>query len=660
MKLSVDESSPHDPLSRMNRHQRRQGTAGGGQAPVPALTSYWGLDPTDNWTWFIERELQGAGGASGSGPGGAGQARLQVRRHNARNQISNLLSLNSSDRWAQPRYDAAGNTIRIPSPKSPSEAWDCKYDAWNRLRQIKRRGRPLLEFDYDGLGRRIVKRTYDQGRLKETRYYYYDAQWRILEERIVRRGVRPHDTPPERLYVWGLRDLNDLVLRLRDSNGDGAFDEQLYALHDANFNTVALSDPSGKIVESFLYDAYGRPLFFDGQTFQQESPHDWTLLFGGYHYDAETGLYEVRRRIYHPLLGRWLQQDPQGMAEHPNLYQYGLSSPLTYVDPSGEIIFLATAMLIIGLAGVAAAHYGAHEMSEAVNTGDMERFKRGQAWFTGGVAAVGAAAGLGVGSVVFSGTAAAFGSTAAGVQTSLGTAGWTALAASTLSGAAGGATSTALTAGLTTYGLGGSVEESLTAAGRGALKGGFYGGVGGLAGGAVVWRLGASLHGTLLSGFAGGAAAGGLQGGIESGSLRGAFEGMVTGGLTGAAFAGAGWGVGRLSGWIRPLGNYPRQLGRPPRGFMVKTLRPGSPRFRSHARTLFERLLVRTVPGSNRASLRYGGLRTRRNFVRHHVKEITLGGSDVRANVRYVRVERHAVAHPPTHTWNDAPGVIYF
>src|SRR5436189_405887 len=48
-----------------------------------------------------------------------------------------------------------------------------------------------------------------------------------------------------------------LILRDRDTNADGALDERLYALQDANWNVTALTSSSGDVQERYAYDAYG-------------------------------------------------------------------------------------------------------------------------------------------------------------------------------------------------------------------------------------------------------------------------------------------------------------------------------------------------------------------------------------------------------------------
>ena len=56
----------------------------------------------------------------------------------------------------------------------------------------------------------------------------------MLEEYVAATSL----TVPDRQFVWGLRYIDDCVLRDR-SNG-GTLNERLYAMQDANWNVVAI------------------------------------------------------------------------------------------------------------------------------------------------------------------------------------------------------------------------------------------------------------------------------------------------------------------------------------------------------------------------------------------------------------------------------------
>ena len=74
----------------------------------------------------------------------------------------------------------------------------------------------------------------------------------VIEERLW------GESTAERQFVWGVRYVDELVLRDRDTTGNGTLDERLYALQDANYNVTAITDASGAVVQRFGYEAYGR------------------------------------------------------------------------------------------------------------------------------------------------------------------------------------------------------------------------------------------------------------------------------------------------------------------------------------------------------------------------------------------------------------------
>ena len=360
-----DERYQYDALYRLRDMHR--GTVPGnftrdpqtpGAAPTPTFHQKWQLDQQDNWERLDEQAFGDEGYQFG-----------QTRTHDRSNRVKTIMSGGPPVSVA---FDDAGNMDYIPDATDPGnldKGLYCEYDAWNRLVHVRRGGRPVADYEYDGLGRRIVKRVYhkDTGVLTEARHFYYSQGWQVLQERVAvdPEGETPWETRLDRQYVWGVRGQDDLILRDRDASQppNGVTDERLYALADANGNIVSLydvihPDPPGvglaeRLVERVEYDAYGHPRFMDNDFGSlSESGKDWNILYGGYYYDAETGQYHVRNRMYHPLYGRWLQTDPSGFDDSYNLYQYGLSSPLTGVDPTGrwwEDVALGIPSILLGV-----------------------------------------------------------------------------------------------------------------------------------------------------------------------------------------------------------------------------------------------------------------------------------------------------------------------
>ena len=169
----------------------------------------------------------------------------------------------------------------------------------------------------------------------------------MLEERVeddyygsgTSSSSNPQSPIPNSQYVWGLRYVDDLILRDRDTSDpkNGILNERLYALQDANWNVVALAEPDGDIVERFIYDAYGKATPLDPDfTAYSGTDYAWPYLFTGRRLDEETGLMHYRNRYYHTRLGRFINRDPIGYEGNEwNLYQYVHDRPVHIIDPYG-------------------------------------------------------------------------------------------------------------------------------------------------------------------------------------------------------------------------------------------------------------------------------------------------------------------------------------
>ena len=105
-------------------------------------------------------------------------------------------------------------------------------------------------------------------------------------------------------------------------NGDG----MNYIINGMG-DVAALLDSEGEIAASYVFDAYGI----------QTSGGDVYNPFGyrGEYADAESGLIYLRARMYDPVTGRFLTEDPAHDGD--NWYVYCSSNPIVFVDPTGFI-----------------------------------------------------------------------------------------------------------------------------------------------------------------------------------------------------------------------------------------------------------------------------------------------------------------------------------
>lgn len=178
------------------------------------------LDQLGNWnTWY--EKLNGS------------QTVGQNRAHNGANEITDISNFTGYS-WIDPTHDAAGNMTTLPRPSASTSSLTLTYDAWNRL--VNASGTGLnVGYEYDGLNRLIVRTT-----SAETRHFYYNEQWQVVEERV---GAAAATARPDVQYVWGVQYVDELVVRYRDADASGTYnapslEETCYELADANFNVT--------------------------------------------------------------------------------------------------------------------------------------------------------------------------------------------------------------------------------------------------------------------------------------------------------------------------------------------------------------------------------------------------------------------------------------
>lgn len=242
----------------------------------------------------------------------------QTREHNVANQIT---SITKPLGVVQPVYDAQGNMTTSPKPGSWSKAYIYKWDAWNRLVEIKQGGTIVANYCYDALTRRVTKTI-----SSTVRAFYFDRQWRSIEEREASTVKVQH--------LWSPLDRWTLIRRQRNASGS-TLNETLFCLRDY-LDPVALVDSSGVVQERYNYEAFGMVQFRSGSYVKRGSSNfDWDFLFHGEFIDEESGLYNYGYRYYDPQLGRWPSRDPIGEEGGMNLYAFVGNSGIGWGDLLG-------------------------------------------------------------------------------------------------------------------------------------------------------------------------------------------------------------------------------------------------------------------------------------------------------------------------------------
>jgi RHS repeat-associated protein len=262
-----------------------------------------------------------------------GSTKFSQNRSSTRANAISGITANSGTAWAAPAYHLAGNMTTIPQPASLNNSYGGVYDAWNRLVKLTSGVSTIATYAYDGLHRRATKTT------TFTRHFYYSSSWQCLEERLGTSNC------VERQFVWGLRYLDDLVVRDVQTGGGSsssscaATNQRFYVLHDY-FNVAGITNTSGTVQERYGYDAFGASRTMDASFGSRSSSlYGWETRYGAYRWDSESGLYYVRRRYLNSQMGIWTTRDP---IESINLYLYIDGNPINNVDVYGEVALWIT------------------------------------------------------------------------------------------------------------------------------------------------------------------------------------------------------------------------------------------------------------------------------------------------------------------------------
>lgn len=220
------------------------------------------------------------------------------------------------------------------------------YDYRNRLRKVTRKSDAALLaiYAYDAQNRRISKVVTNSGALNGTNRYYLSG-WREIEERNGTNGLVQQ-------FVYG-RYIDEPLELDRNLNGDntatGAGDQRLFYHQNKQHSVFALTDLTGRIVEAYLYDAYGVRTVFNADTngvvhfggddiVSTGGASSFCNPFGftGRQLDSESGLYYYRNRYLSPEQGRFVSRDPLSYrGGGMGLSEYVRSSPTAAGDPFG-------------------------------------------------------------------------------------------------------------------------------------------------------------------------------------------------------------------------------------------------------------------------------------------------------------------------------------
>ncbi|MBK1702980.1 FG-GAP-like repeat-containing protein [Halochromatium glycolicum] len=213
-------------------------------------------------------------------------------------------------------YDANGN---LTSVTSGGQTTTFVFDAANRLVRSTAPGGAATDYVYDADGNRVLKS--DTG--GDTRYLVdirnHTGVAQVLEEHA--------GGGPVARYTYGAQRLT------QDRAG------VLSHYHADGLGSVrALTDATGAVTDSYVYDGYGNEVATTGST---DNPY----RFAGEPFDPNVGLYYLRARYYDAETGRFVSMDPAaGDPQSPmslHRYLYANDNPVNFVDPTGRFTLIS-------------------------------------------------------------------------------------------------------------------------------------------------------------------------------------------------------------------------------------------------------------------------------------------------------------------------------
>ena len=109
---------------------------------------------------------------------------------------------------------------------------------------------------------------------------------------------------------------------------DPATGNYRYYMKDHLGSTRSVFDENKNLIASYDYTPYGAFT-------RKQGPEDITALYTGHDWDPDARLYYAPFRFLSPDTARWMNRDPYGMVDGPNMFAYVIGNPIRYVDPTG-------------------------------------------------------------------------------------------------------------------------------------------------------------------------------------------------------------------------------------------------------------------------------------------------------------------------------------
>ncbi|OSI08858.1 Cell wall-associated polypeptide CWBP200 [Neisseria animaloris] len=229
------------------------------------------------------------------------------------NELGNIVCREAQGIIQNLYYDLFDQLIRIETfTKFENNTWE--KDVW--------------AYEYDALRRRTKKaKILDDGTQTNITEFLWDGS-RLFQE-IYANG--------RYTYTYADQNSYEPLAQVHNwTNAEGETNETIFYFHcDQASSPREMTDKDGNLVWYGKYRAWGQLTFAESLVPNVHQP----FRLQGQYYDPESGLHYNFHRYYDPNFGRFMTQDPIGLAGGSNAY-FAFPNAQTWADPLGLIRIL--------------------------------------------------------------------------------------------------------------------------------------------------------------------------------------------------------------------------------------------------------------------------------------------------------------------------------
>ena len=228
-------------------------------------------------------------------------------------------------------YDDIGNPLRYYNGSSYTFGWEGR-----RLVSALTSGKSM-SFTYNEEGLRVTKTVNG-----ETTHFIYDGSLLIAE----------YNNSAIIVYIY---DAAGSPIGFKVKSLNTSFDVWNVFWYDKNLqgDVVAVYNSAGTKLVSYTYNAWGIPTtsILDIHNMQEGVlANSSNILYRGYYYDSDLGMYYLQSRYYDANIGRFISSDGAigqiGNVQGANMFAYCFNNPMNMSDPTGNWPKLSTMLTL--------------------------------------------------------------------------------------------------------------------------------------------------------------------------------------------------------------------------------------------------------------------------------------------------------------------------